>query len=291
MKTALFTKVLAERSLTEAIEIAGEIGYDGVEPMGREPHLPPDTSLDRAREFRALLDEHGLEVPCLATYTGGYVDVSDDEREAELADLERYLELADALDCDLVRHGVGGPPVREVAESDFEVAASWLGRAADRAAEHDVRLAVEIHAHKLTETTESTLKLLDTVGRDNVGAIHDAGNMYIVDAPYGPETVDRLGDRLFHVHVKDERRVDDDSLPGVFELETRHGPELFQPRRLGEGAVDHRPLFEALAESGYDGSLTAECHVPTDDADADIAVARHERDALREHLDQISRSD
>ena len=128
MKTALFTKLLAERSLTEAIEIAGEIGYDGVEPMGREPHLPPDTSLDRARELRAMLDEHGLEVPCLATYTGGYVDVSDDEREAELADLERYLELADALDCDLVRHGVGGPPVREAAESDFQVAASWLGR-------------------------------------------------------------------------------------------------------------------------------------------------------------------
>ena len=48
MKTVLFTKVLAERSLTEAIEIAEEIGYDGVEPMGREPHLPPDTSLDRA---------------------------------------------------------------------------------------------------------------------------------------------------------------------------------------------------------------------------------------------------
>lgn len=290
MKTALFSKVLAERPLTEVIDLAAELGYDGVEPMGRDPHLPPDTALDRARKLRTRLSEHGLEVPCLATYTGGYTDTTDEKREAELDDLERFLELATVLDCDLVRHGVGGPSPRQAAESDFELAAAWLGRAADLAAEYDTRLAVEIHADKLTETTESTLELLERVDRGNVGAIHDAGNMYIVDAPYGPETVDRLGDRLFHVHVKDERRVDDESLPGAFALETRHGPELFQPQRLGNGAVEHQSLFDALAESGYDGFLTAECHVPTDGEDADVAVARHEHDVLQNHLDHVRRS-
>lgn len=287
MKTALFTKVLGERTLADAVAHAAEMGYDGVEPMGREPHLPPDTPIRQAEELRSQLDEHGFEVPCVATYTGGYVDRTDEEREAELADLRRCLELAAALDCDLVRHSVGGPPVRRATESDFEAAARWYRQAADLAAEYDSRVAVEIHAHKLTETVESTLKLLDMVDRDNAGAIHDAGNMYIVDAPYGPETVERLGDQLFHVHVKDERRVDDDALPGVFELETRHGPELFQPRRLGEGRVDHQSLFAALAESGYDGALTAECHVPTDEPDADLAVARHELSVLREYLDAI----
>ncbi|WP_435320862.1 sugar phosphate isomerase/epimerase family protein [Haloarchaeobius sp. TZWSO28] len=287
MKTALFTKVLGERSLTEVVDIAAEMGYDGVEPMGREPHLPPETPLDQVEHLRARLDEHGLDVPCFATYTGGYVDTTDEEREAALADLRHCLEIATTLDCGLVRHSVEGPPVRHAVESDFETAAAWFRRAADLADEYDIRLAVEIHAHKLTETTESTLKLLEMVDRDNVGAIHDAGNMFIVDAPYGPETVERLGDRLFHVHVKDERRVDDDSLPGTFELETRHGLELFQPRRLGDGDVDHRPLIAALADAGYDGSLTVECHVPTDDPDSDLDVARHELAVLREYLDDV----
>lgn len=285
MKTALFSKVFAERSLSSAIDLTADLGYDGIEPMGREPHLPPDTSRDRAAEIRARVDDRGLEIPCLATYTGGDVDATDEERERQLADLESFLELADPLDCRLLRHSAGGPPLHEATEADFEVAARWLRRAADLAAEYDATLAMEIHAHKLTETVDSTLKLVEMVDRENLGAIHDAGNMYIVDTDYGPKSVERLGERLSHVHVKDERRVDDASVPGAFELETRHGREMFQPRRLGEGDVDHGPLFGALAEAGYDGFVSAECHVPTDEPDADIAVAEHEREALDEHID------
>jgi sugar phosphate isomerase/epimerase len=290
VKTALFTKIFAERDVDEAIDLAAEIGYDGVEPMGRDPHLGPDTSPERAAEIGDRVDERGLDIPCIATYTGGYVTVSEAEREAELADLEKFLRLADALDCDLLRHGAGGPPVHEATEEDFEMAATWMRRAADLAAEYDKTLAMEIHAHRLTETADSTLKLLEMVDRENVGAIHDAGNMYIVDTDFGPRTVDKLGDKLFHVHVKDERRVDDPSLPGAFELETRHGPELLQPRLLGEGAVDHRPLFRALRDAGYDGYASAECHVPMDDPDADIDVAEHEREVLREYIADAERS-
>lgn len=290
MKTALFTKIFAERDLDKAIDLAADIGYEGVEPMGRDPHLAPDTTPERAAEIRARVDERGLDIPCIATYTGGYVNVSDDEREAELADLEKLLRLSDPLECDLLRHGAGGPPVHEATEEDFEVAAKWMRRAADLAAEYGKTLAMEIHAHRLTETVDSTLKLLEMIDRENVGAIHDAGNMYIVDTDFGPETVEKLGDNLFHVHVKDERRVDNSSLSGAFELETRHGPEVLQPRLLGEGAVDHRPLFRALHNAGYDGYASAECHVPMDDPNADIDVAEHEREVLREYIADAERS-
>lgn len=290
MKTALFTKIFAGRDLDEAIDLAADIGYDGVEPMGREPHLAPDTAPERATEISERVDERGLDIPCIATYTGGYVDVSDEEREAELADLEKLLQLSEPLDCDLLRHGAGGPPVHEATEEDFEEAATWMRQAADIAAEYDKTLAMEIHAHRLTETVDSTLKLLEMIDRENVGAIHDAGNMYLVDTDFGPETVEKLGDKLLHVHVKDERRVDDGSLPGVFELETRHGPEVFQPRLLGEGAVNHRPLLRALRDAGYDGYASAECHVPMDDPGADRDVAEHEWEVLREYISDAERS-
>lgn len=284
IKPALFSKVLDDRSLEDAASLTAEIGYDGIEPMCREPHLDVDRSTDEVIAFREHLDDLGLAVPCLATYTGHYVGKSTDECEEQLEEFETFLEFAEILDCDVVRHGPGGPPVRDATDDQFEHAASWLARAADAAAEYDVTVGIEIHAHRLSETVASTKRLLEEIDRENVGAIHDAGNMYIVGDDFGPDSVRRLGDDLVHVHVKDERRIDDPDAPGAFQLETDDGLETFQPRRLGEGAVEHGPLFDALADAGYDGFVTDECHVPQDDPDEDVAVAAHELERLRELL-------
>lgn len=280
MQISLFSKVLADRPLHEAIRRAAEMGFDGVEIMARSPHFPVETPVSEARRLREQLDEYGLSVPCLATYTGGYGDASRAESEDELARLEGFLELSVALDCDLVRHGPNGPQPHEATADDFERAAGWMRRAADLAAEYGRTLAVEIHAGKLTETAESTLRLLELIDRENVGAIHDAGNMFITDDDYGPASVERLGEQLEHVHVKDERRVDDERLPGAFTVDTQRGPRAFQPRLLGDGAVDHEPLVRALEEAGYEGHLTAECHVAQGEGD-DVRIAEHELAALR----------
>ena len=69
------------------------------------------------------------------------------------------------------------------------------------------RIVLEIHNQSLVETTDSALRLLDLIGDDQVGLIHDAGNMYITDTEFGEESVRHLGSRLFHVHIKDERRI------------------------------------------------------------------------------------
>ena len=291
MKTALFSKVLADRPLEEAARTAADLGYDGFEPMGRAPHLAGGTDRADAAALRSLLDDRGLSVPCVTTYTGGYVDQSDAECEAELAALDPFLELAGALDCPLVRHAPDGPPVHEATDADFERAAAWMRRAADRAAARDLTVCVELHAHKVTETVESTLDLLDRIDRGNVGVIHDAGNLAIVGEGFGRESVERLGDRLAHVHVKDVARVPlDADLPegSTFELETRRGRERFQHRRLGEGDVDHAPLVEALAATDYDGFLTAEHppqawadEDPDDVASGDLAELRRLLDAAR----------
>ncbi|TYL37951.1 sugar phosphate isomerase/epimerase [Natronococcus pandeyae] len=284
IRTALFSKVLRDRSLEEAAELAAEIGYDGFEPMCREPHLGVERSLEEVTAFRDHLDDLGLEVPCLATYSGHYVGKSQSECEAELEKLDTFLEFAEALDCDIVRHGPGGPPVREATDDDYEHAAAWLARAADRAAAYDVTIGIEIHAHTITETVDSTKRLIAEIDRENVGAIHDAGNMYITLDDYGQKSIQKLGDDLAHVHVKDEQRIDDPDRPGAFELETDDGLETFQPRLLGEGSVDHGPLFDALAEAGYDGYVTDECHVPRDDREDEREVAEHELAELRRLL-------
>ncbi|UTF52466.1 sugar phosphate isomerase/epimerase family protein [Natronosalvus rutilus] len=289
IQPALFSKVLRDRSLGEAVDLTAEIGYDGFEPMCRAPHLDVDRTTDEVAALRERLDDHGLGVPCLATYTGAYVDKPRSECEAQLEALERFLEFATLLDCDLVRHNPGGPAPWKATDEDVETAATWYQRAADRAAAYDVTLLIEIHARWLSETVSGTKQLLSAIGRDNVGVIHDAGNMFLVGEEYSADSVDRLGDDLRHVHVKDEQRVvDADEFPGSFRLETADGLQTYRPRRLGEGEVDHAPLFEALAAAEYDGFVTAECSVPQDEPGDDVAIATHELDQLTTLIDNAN---
>lgn len=280
MQTALFTKVLSDRSLRDACEIAADIGYDGVEPMGRDPHLGVQTTDEEARSLRDHVDDLDLEIPCLASYTGFYVGKDRDACEEEVSELRRFCELADILGADLVRHGPGGPAADEATDADYEEGARWMRRAADVAAGYDKRLGVEIHGNTIVESASDAVRYLELVDRDNVGVIHDAGNMFICGEEYGPDPVQTLGDRLWHVHVKDERPVDDADGPGHFERETLDGTEYFAPALLGEGEVDFGRLWTALDDAGYDGFLTDECHVPRVGDGDDIDVAAHEYDVL-----------
>jgi sugar phosphate isomerase/epimerase len=280
MKTAIFTKVFGDRTLEKAFELTADLGFDAVELMCREPHFDVRVSDERARYLRDRLDELGLDVAGMGTYTGGYVGKSDDECRQELEDLERFLELSDVMETDLIRHHVGGPPSTDAEEEDYHEAADWLRRAADLAADRGKRLGIEIHHGRISDTAESTVKLLELIDRDNVGAIHDAGNMYIVGTDYGPASIEELGDWLTHVHVKDVLRVEGSAGRGTFTLETRRGKETFQHRLLGHGAVDHEPVFRAIEDAGYDGYLSVECHRETDDVWRDVTVADHERETI-----------
>lgn len=278
MQTALFTKILSDRTLEDACRVAADVGYDGVELMCRDPHLGIETADEEARDLREHVADLGLEIPCLATYTGHYVGKSENEKKQQLRKLERFCELADILDVDLIRHGPGGPGAFEADRTHYEEGARWMRRAADLAAEYEKELGVEIHSATIVESADDAVRLLDMIDRENVGVIHDASNMFISRADHGRSSVDVLSDRLRHVHVKDERRVAGDG-EGHFSVRTTAGEEWFEPALLGDGDTQHASLFEALADSGYGGFVTDECHVaPTDDrGPVGIAEGEHKR--------------
>jgi L-ribulose-5-phosphate 3-epimerase len=281
MQTAILTKVFEERSLHDACELAADIGYDGVELIGSEAHLGPTTTRDEASALRAHLDDLDLDVPCLATYTGGYVGKDEETCLVELERLEHYCELADVLDVDLIRHNPGGPGSYAATDAQYDTAAEWFRQAATIAADYGKDLGVEIHSNTLVEATEDALRFFELVDRDNVGAIHDAANMYISHVPHGQESIEELGERLFHVHVKDERPVIGGEGRGAFELETREGLDRYEPTLLGEGNTDYETVVDSLAAVGYDGYLTDECHVPPSEHLSDRAIAEREYAELR----------
>jgi sugar phosphate isomerase/epimerase len=262
MKFAAFSGVLIEHSIQEAMQLTKKLGMDGIEIAVREPHLSAGTSLPRVKEIQALSRSLDLEIPVLAGYVGGFSDASDGEARKSFDEFKRLLDIAGHLGAGMIRIFPGGPNAFLANEYHYAKAAHWVNLCAEEARKHQVRVLMEIHNDSLVETVESSLRLLRMIEADNVGMIHDAGNMYITDTDYGRDSVQQLGRYLFHVHVKDELRVAEVGAPGTFTSTTRHGQEKFLQSRMGEGGADHRPLFEALVETGYSGWVTLECHAP-----------------------------
>lgn len=280
MKTSIFSLIFGERPLEETLRLAKEIGYDGVELWGREPHLSESTTPQRAREIRKLLDYYQLEVPAIGSYVGEFSTISDNECYKAMESLERFLNLMEILGCDLIRVNCGGPNAFLAQEYHYKKALYWMEKCSELAKQYNKKIAMEIHNGSLIETVEAADRFIKTLDKDNVGFIHDAGNMYITDTDYGIKSVEILGKKIFHVHVKDELRVDDDTLAGAFHNRTIYGDEIFQQKVLGEGAVDHIPLFKGLIIMGYTGFLSCECHAVL----PDIQKARGELKELRNQI-------
>ncbi|MFE6799391.1 sugar phosphate isomerase/epimerase family protein [Paenibacillus chitinolyticus] len=280
MKIAAFSGALMEYSIQEAMKITANLGFDGIEIACREPHLSPQTSLPRVKEIRRLADEHVLDIPALGGYMGRFSESGDSECAAAYDEFLGLLERADYLETDMIRIFPGGPNAFLAANYHYEKAAHWLKKCAAEARRHEKKILLEIHNVSLIETVESSMRLLEMIGEDNVGLIHDAGNMYISDTDFGRASVTGLGSRLLHVHVKDEKRISEAGGPGTFRNVTRHGEEHFLQCRLGEGEVDHRELFEALAETGYGGWVTLECFAPY----PPVEQLAHDRDTVRQLL-------
>ncbi len=259
MKTALYTLTLSKRSIHEALRYTRDLGYKGVEIWGKEPHVSCDTTPERAKEIRKLAEDYNLVIAGVASYVGRFSTKSDEECEREYEDLKKYMDVLENLGTDLMRISCGGPSAFLAQDYHYEKAAYWIQKCADFAAQAGKRLAMEIHNVTLVESAEDAIKLLNMIDRDNVGVIHDAGNMYISGNDFGTQSVELLGDKIFHVHVKDIERIEDKNLPASFYNPTKNGTELFRYTLLNEGGTDHQPLFDALKKSGYKGYLSTEC--------------------------------
>lgn len=280
MKISLFTIIFKDRSLKETLEIAHDIGFEGIEVWGQDSHISSNSSLDYVKEIKKIADDNNLKIIGIGSYIDGFSIKSDADCMKEIDEIKRYLPILDILDCDFIRVNPGGPNAFKAQNYHYEKSAYWLRKASDIIKESNKKIVMEMHNGSIIETPESALRLIKMIDRNNVGVIHDAGNMYITDTDYGKKSVELLGRHIFHVHVKDEIRVKDSRIPGGFQDSTMHGLEFFQHKLLGEGAVDHKPLLNALNEIGYDGYLSLECHA----AFSDLERAKHDYEKLKELL-------
>lgn len=269
MKTALFSSMFKDMTLKAAIENAAAIGYDGIEIAAGfgTTHLDVNCTPEQAREIKTIAGDNKLAIVLIYTGLGGNVLSGEKQRVEGLEGVERFLAIGDQMGCKMLKVTAGRLKNSAFKEDEARTVAAWLAQTCDRAAQHGVRVVTEIHFGQYCETTAMARRMIDLVDRPNFGVIHDAGNMHITGDSYGAESVKRLGDRIFHVHVKDMVKADP-----LDKKAYDYPAGRFKRALLNEGNVDHLSLFRALRQMGYNGYLSCEASGGEDP----IAVAKHE---------------
>jgi len=280
MKVSVFSGMFKEEPIFMVIEKAAEIGYDAVEIMvgfGGD-HLSVDDPPDKIKQMAKCAQDNGIPLCLIYTTLGGGILAGEEQARSEMENLERFLDIGDVLSCKMIKVTAGRLKHGEYSEDNARKVADWLAEASDRAARHDARIIAEIHFGQYCETVAMARDIIDLVNRDNFGVIHDAGNLHITGDHYGEKSVEILGDKIFHVHIKDMVKTSADDPEGHDYLAGR-----FKRALIGHGDVDHLPLFKALLKMGYDGYLSCEAsgkHLGSE------ATARHELEFVRRLVDK-----
>jgi sugar phosphate isomerase/epimerase len=298
MEICLSGLLFDHRDPDELAQAARRNGYAAVELRGTRNQLPPDAPVERAAQLAEILN--GLPVVNIATHVGNFalLDAADTRAQTDLA--LKYIGWARQLDRASVRLWPGWIASNEADPTHWTRAAQALRRCAEAGATDGVRIAIEMHHGTLADCATGAMRLLDAIDHPAVGLVFDPANLMQTPAPFGPNALGPIWDRLLHVHVKDHAFAGAGE-PGAYPFRDylRHigqwvpdmclprrrlGPAWYAKRLLGAGDVPWPAILRELNARGYAGTLIIESeHGP--EMPAGNALATREFRTLRAWLD------
>lgn len=260
--------------LAESIELAGELGFDGIQVYATTGEFSPDV-LDSAKKsaVKQLLRKSGLEISALCGDMGGYgFQIAEDNPE-RIAKTKQIIDLAEEFGTNVITTHIGVIPEDKTSPT-YKAMLSALTECGEYAKEKNITLAIET-GPELAKTLLAFLR--DTNG--GVGVNLDPANFVMVTGQDPVEAVEILGDYIVHTHVKDGvmlKQTDPEIIYDCFAqggIDALNVADYFLETPLGEGHVDFPRYLEALHKIGYDGYLTVERETGTDPI-ADIKLAK-----------------
>lgn len=240
MKTAFSTLGCPDYSWTDIYPMAKDLGYDGIEirGLGNDIYAPkarPFTETQLPNTIKKLADL-GLEIPC---FSSGCELYKKDRRDANIAEVTQYIELAHRMGTSYVRIFAAAQPQPVGAVDDDYIVeiGKELAAIAEKAG---VTLLLETAAEYAD--TKRLRKVLDAVDSKGMAALWDIHHPYRYYHEQPEETVANLGDYIKYCHVKDSV-MDGDKI---------------QYRMMGEGDLPLYDMFDALDAINYEGYVTFE---------------------------------
>jgi sugar phosphate isomerase/epimerase len=227
-------------------------------------HIPLGTLPAHVAEQRAQLDSAGIT---LLAY--GVVSINTNETQArEIFDFARAMNLV----------SLSANPEKDPKVFDL------LDRLV---AEYEIPIAIHNHGPRATYDKIADVEQWTKDRHPLIGACVDTGHFLRSDE--NPvEAIERLGSRVFGVHLKDARGIRDEAELDrlVQELPRNRAERLKEERKvmtiLGEGDLDVPGVLRALRKLNYDRALSLEYEENADNPLSDIEVCLSKvRDAVK----------
>jgi sugar phosphate isomerase/epimerase len=208
-----------------------------------------NSSPDRIMAVRQLLKRENLDVSMV---TGDIPLAANNANATDaIRNISPYLNLAEALDCRLVR-------IMTHQESDIIL----VQEAADIAAKRGITLAHMTHWGTLIETVDDALRVVGEVKRQNFGIVYEAANTMVCSEIFDPKALRLLVPYLVNVMFQNVHK-------------SPNSPIGFSTNRFGHVGLRYVPLADeaelsatamiaTLKESSYNGWVTV--HQPLRDS-------------------------
>ena len=188
------------RDFEHALTVMNEFGLTQAELQflwDKEVGDLTDAQLDKTQ---TLVAAHGVEVSCISRHIFGGLALgqlteSSPAYQAHLAALSRCIDMAQALDCPLLRimafrkemilFGSNGAEQWNVAQGAWDKLRQLVTPAVQLAEERGITLAVETGNNAMITSAWLARKLIDEIGSDRLQLLWDPANsLYCTEAPY-----------------------------------------------------------------------------------------------------------
>ena len=229
MRLGVYNAILHDRTLPEAIEVVAGLGLDGIElnsggflPATHIPTFDDILVSDTARDdFLGVFEGTGVEIAGLNA-NGNPLHAKPEIREKHAEDVRRSIRLASRLGQTRLVTMSGLPGSDSTAKFPNWIVNAWNSAALDvldyqwgvaadfwretdrLAADHGVKVALELHPQNVVFNTRDVYKLVELTGATHVGVELDASHLFWQQMD--PVAVVReLGPLVFHAAAKDVR--------------------------------------------------------------------------------------
>ena len=193
----------------------------------------------KRQEIKAAMRKHNVGVIGLGSSVR-FSSPDAAERQGQVEELRRHLELANDLQAPMVRIFGGNLQPNCTIEQTIDWVAEGLTAAAPLADRYGVTVLLETH-DAFCRGAE-VARVVAQVDHPRIGVVWDVHHPFRMGESLA-ETWQLIGKRLLHVHIKDGVRRPDGSWQLVL---------------LGQGEVPCRELLALLQREGYTGYVTAE---------------------------------
>lgn len=242
-----------DMSFEAGVAKAAEIGYEYIEPMvhlGREllseaRYFHSVSMFDDPLWMRDLCEQHGVKLSGLSTHT----PLCKPEISVEY--LKMAIRYAHYAGAPVVNTDEGPKPHWTTKDMDYTLMQYTIQEAAFVAERHGIKIGLEPH-QQYSKTPDGLDSIYDLVDSPAVGINYDTGNSYLAGGSDPYEWLERVKDRLVHLHAKDI---------SIEQSDAERGKVTGTPVgcACGEGVVDWQRVIDILADVEQDIVFSVEC--------------------------------